>query len=95
MTRHGHCGEHAAPALSQPDAALARARAAELTTPSSRDCLRFNPQAALAGVQCPVLLLNGTDDPEVDAVANLSALEKGLKTNRQVVATQRLPGVNH
>ncbi len=76
------------------DPALARARAAELTTPWSRDYLRFDPQAALAGVQCPVLLLNGTDDPEVNAVINLSALEKGLKTNRQVVA-RRLPGVNH
>ncbi|OGX88171.1 alpha/beta hydrolase [Hymenobacter glacialis] len=76
------------------DPAIARNRAAELTTPWSRDYLRFDPQAALAGVQCPVLLLNGADDPEVNAVANLSALEKGLKTNRQVVA-RRLPGVNH
>ena len=76
------------------DPAVARNRAVELTTPWSRYYLKFDPQPALADVKCPVMLLNGTDDPEVDAVVNLNALEKGLKTNKQV-AVRRLPGVNH
>ena len=44
------------------DPALARARAADLLTPWYRYYLKFDPQPGLAGVQCPVLLLNGTDD---------------------------------
>jgi pimeloyl-ACP methyl ester carboxylesterase len=76
------------------DAALARARAAQFTTPWYRYYLRFDPQPALADVQCPVLLLQGTDDAEVNATANLAALEKGLRNNKRVT-TRRLPGVNH
>jgi pimeloyl-ACP methyl ester carboxylesterase len=76
------------------DPALARARAAQVTTPWYRYYLKFNPQAALADVQCPVLLLNGTGDAEVNAAANLTALEKGLKANKRVVV-RRLPAVNH
>ncbi|MBF9221425.1 alpha/beta hydrolase [Hymenobacter ruricola] len=76
------------------DAALARARAAQLTTPWYRHYLRFDPQPTLADVQCPVLLLQGTDDAEVNATTNLAALEKGLRGNRRVT-TRRLPGVNH
>jgi pimeloyl-ACP methyl ester carboxylesterase len=76
------------------DPAQARARAIELTQPWSRYYLKFDPQAALADVQCPVLLLNGTDDAEVNAAVNLTALEKGLRANKRVTV-RRLPGVNH
>lgn len=76
------------------DPALTRARATQLTAPWYRYYLRFDPQNTLADVQCPVLLLNGTDDTEVNAAVNLTALEKGLKTNKRVLA-RRLPGVNH
>ncbi|MBF9239391.1 alpha/beta hydrolase [Hymenobacter sp. BT683] len=74
--------------------AEARSRAAELITPWSRYYLKFDPQPGLADVQCPVLLLNGAEDAEVNAIANLTALEKGLRNNKQVSA-RRLAGVNH
>ena len=51
------------------DPALARARARQLVTPWYRYYLKFDPQPGLAQVQCPVLLLNGTDDAEVNAAA--------------------------
>ncbi|MCI1189189.1 alpha/beta fold hydrolase [Hymenobacter sp. DH14] len=76
------------------DAALTRSRVEGLTTPWYRYYLTFDPQPTLAQVQCPVLLLNGTDDAEVNAATNLTALEKGLKTNKRVT-TRRLPGVQH
>ena len=76
------------------EASLLRIRAEGLTTAWYRDYLKFDPQAALAEVQCPVLLLNGTDDAEVNAAVNLTALEKGLKANKRVTV-RRLPGVNH
>ena len=72
----------------------ARTQAAQFTTPGYRYYLKFDPQPGLAGVKCPVLLLQGTDDAEVNATANLSALEKGLKANKRVTV-RRLPGVNH
>jgi pimeloyl-ACP methyl ester carboxylesterase len=76
------------------DPALARARATDLLTPWYRYYLKFDPQPGLVDVQCPVLLLNGTDDAEVNAATNLTALEKGLKGNKRVSA-RRLPGLNH
>ncbi|GAA4050295.1 alpha/beta hydrolase [Hymenobacter glaciei] len=76
------------------EAALTRSRVEDLTTPWARYYLTFDPQAALAKVQCPVLLLNGTDDAEVNAATNLTALEKGLKANKRVMV-RRLPGVQH
>ena len=76
------------------DPAVARSRAAQLITPWSRYYLKFDPQSSLAEVRCPVLLLNGTDDAEVSAVPNLTALEKGLKANKRVTG-RRLPGVGH
>ena len=76
------------------DPATVRTRATELTTPWYRFYLKFDPLASLAQVQCPVLLLQGTDDAEVNAAANLQALEKGLKANKRLT-TVRLPGVSH
>jgi len=76
------------------DPTVLRARAAELTTPWNRYFLQFDPRAELAKVQCPVLLLQGTDDELVEAETNLPMLEKGLKSNKQVTV-RRLPGVNH
>ena len=72
----------------------AHARAEQLITPWYRSYLKFNPQTELAAVQCPVLLLNGTDDVEVNDATNLAALEKGLKANKRITV-RRLSGVNH
>lgn len=76
------------------DAALIRRRVEETLTPWFRYYLNLDPQPGLAQVKCPVLLLNGTDDAEVNAATNLTALEKGLKANKRVTV-RRLPGVKH
>ena len=76
------------------DPTLTRGRATQLITPWYRYYLKFDPQTSLAQVKCPVLLLQGTDDPEVNAATNLPALEKGLKGNKRVTV-RRLPGINH
>ncbi|WP_196953921.1 alpha/beta hydrolase family protein [Hymenobacter guriensis] len=76
------------------DNATALASAAELTTPWYRYFLSFNPQSVLPKVRCPVLALNGTKDLQAAPETNLTALEKGLKGNRDVTA-RKLPGVNH
>jgi pimeloyl-ACP methyl ester carboxylesterase len=76
------------------EAALTRSRVEDLTTPWYRYYLTFDPQPTLPDVRCPVLLLNGTDDAEVNAAINLTALEKGLKANKRVTL-RRLPGVQH
>jgi len=70
------------------------AGALQLTSPWVRSYLRFYPQRELETVQCPVLLLHGNEDLLVNASANLSVLEKGLKGNKQV-QLRRLDGINH
>ncbi|QDA59685.1 alpha/beta hydrolase family protein [Hymenobacter jejuensis] len=75
------------------DPVMARARAAQLTSPWSRYFLDFDPTLKLAEVQCPVLVLNGTADLQV-GVQNLAILQKGLKNNRDLTV-RKLTGVNH
>ena len=65
-----------------------------LTTPAYRNYLTFDPQVALADVHCPVLLLQGDADQEVNAGLNLASLRKGLRGNVHVVEL-RYPGLNH
>ncbi len=76
------------------DATAARRRAAEMTTAHYRYALDFDPLAKLSEVDCPVLLLHGTDDGDVNDEANLGALARGLKSARGV-RIKKLPGVNH
>ena len=76
------------------DDEIIQAKAAEFTSPRYRYFLNFNPVERLVDVKCPVLLLNGTADLTVAPEANLSALAKGLRTNRDVTI-RKLPGVNH
>jgi len=76
------------------DNAAAQSSAAEMTSPRYRYFLAFNPVEKLTAVNCPVLLLNGTADLTINADANLTALTKGLKLNKNVTA-KKLPGVNH
>ncbi|WP_460620845.1 alpha/beta hydrolase family protein [Hymenobacter tenuis] len=78
---------------SLPDSIYA-AGATWLTSTWARSYLRFYPQRELEAVQCPVLLLHGTNDLQISANENLPLLEKGLKNNRQV-QTRRLEGINH
>ena len=65
-----------------------------LTTPAYRSYLSFDPLLTLPQVHCPVLLLQGDNDPEVNATANLSLLKKGLRDNPRITEL-RLPGLNH
>ncbi len=65
-----------------------------LTTPAYRSYLTFDPQASLAGVRCPVLLLQGDDDTVVNPLVNTSLLKKGLHGNPRV-AEKSYPGLNH
>ncbi|MCI1188048.1 alpha/beta hydrolase [Hymenobacter sp. DH14] len=74
--------------------ATAQARAGQLTSPWYRSLLAFNPQAELAKVSCPTLLLHGAADAQVPAATNLAALEKGFKSNKQATS-QQLDGVTH
>ncbi len=77
------------------DNATAQASAAEMTSPHYRYFLAFNPIEKLPAVACPVLLLNGTADLTVNADANITALEKGLKASKKNVTVHKLIGVNH
>lgn len=79
------------PAIAPPDV---QASVQALTTPAYRSYLSFDPLPTLPQVHCPVLLLQGDDDPEVNSAANLSLLKKGLKNNPHVTEV-RLPGLNH
>lgn len=65
-----------------------------LTTPAYRSYLNFDPQSELPAVKCPVLLLQGEADQQVNAGANLASLKKGLRNNARV-AELRYPSLNH
>ncbi|MEJ7662231.1 MAG: alpha/beta fold hydrolase [Hymenobacter sp.] len=74
---------------------MARARAAQLTSPWSRFFLDFDPATRLPLVRCPVLLLNGTADLQAAAGRHLGRLQKGLRASNQPVEAHRLGGANH
>ncbi|MGY3089127.1 pimeloyl-ACP methyl ester carboxylesterase [Hymenobacter sp. UYAg731] len=65
-----------------------------LTMPAYRNYLAFDPLPMLPKVQCPVLLLQGDDDAEVNAPINLALLKKGLRNNARVTE-MHVPGLNH
>ena len=77
------------------DEPMARARAAQLTSPWSRFFIDFDPAARLPQVRCPALLLNGTADLQVAAGRNLGILQKGLRQTPYGVESHKLSGVNH
>ena len=77
------------------DAGMAKARAAQLTSPWSRYFFDFDPQNQLPKVPCAVLLLNGTADLQVSVRRNLVLLQRGLHRAHRAVTSRRLDGVNH
>ena len=77
------------------DAGMAKARAAQLTSPWSRYFFDFNPQTQLPKVPCSVLLLNGTADLQVSPKRNMVPLHRGLHRARRPVTSVKLDGVNH
>ena len=76
------------------DNVTAQSSASEMTSTHYRYFLAFNPIEKLTGVSCPVLLLNGTSDLTINADANLNALAKGLKLNKNVTV-KKIAGANH
>jgi pimeloyl-ACP methyl ester carboxylesterase len=65
-------------------------------TPWFRHFLDYDPRPALRKVTCPVLALNGEKDVQVDARANLRAIEAALREGgNKDVTTQELPNLNH
>ena len=77
------------------NATMARARAAQLTSPWSRYFFDFSPLTQLSKVQCPVLLLNGTADLQVSAKRNMTPLRRGLHSAHHSISAYRLDAVNH
>ena len=75
------------------DPHMARARAVQLTSPWSRYFLDFDPTRSLADVKCPVLLLGGSNDLQVDPQQNMAPLKQGLKNAK--VKSMKLAGLNH
>ena len=67
-----------------------------LTAPWMRDFLRYDPVPMLSRVQCPVLALQGSEDVQVPAAANLPIVEKALTLHgNKAVTVKEFPGLNH
>lgn len=67
-----------------------------VVTPWFRHFLDYDPRPDLRRVRCPVLALNGEKDVQVDAKANLQAIEAALKEGgNKDVTTRELPNLNH
>jgi fermentation-respiration switch protein FrsA (DUF1100 family) len=65
-------------------------------TPWFRHFVDYDPRPALRQVACPVLALNGEKDLQVDAKANLKAIEAALKEGgNKEVTIRELPNLNH
>ena len=67
-----------------------------LTAPWMRDFLRYDPVPMLSRVQCPVLAVQGSEDVQVPAAANLPIVEKALTLHgNKAVTVKEFPGLNH
>ena len=67
-----------------------------LTAPWMRDFLRYDPAPMLSRVQCPVLAVQGSEDVQVPAAANLPLVEKALTLHgNKEVTVKEFPGLNH
>ena len=74
----------------QVDAALA-----QVGSPWMKRFLVLDPAVSLRKVKCPVLVLNGTLDTQVDAVQNVPAIEAALKASGAPATVKIMPGLNH
>ena len=67
-----------------------------LTAPWMRDFLRYDPVPMLSRVQCPVLAVQGNEDVQVPAAANLPIVEKALTLHgNKAVTVKEFSGLNH
>lgn len=68
----------------------------EISSPWYSYFIRYNPAPAIEKVQCPILALNGENDLQVPADANLGAIKDIVKKNgNKNVTVKELPGLNH
>ena len=74
----------------QVDAALA-----QIGSPWMKRFLVLDPAVSLRKVKCPVLVLNGTLDTQVDAVQNVPPIEAALKASGAPTTVKVMPGLNH
>jgi hypothetical protein len=74
----------------QVDAALA-----QVGSPWMKRFLVLDPAVSLRKVKCPVLVLNGTLDTQVDAVQNVPPIEAALKVSGAPTTVKIMPGLNH
>jgi len=82
--------------LSESQKAPLREQAKAYTSPWFRTFITLDPAPYLRKVRCPVLVLNGELDLQVDPDQNLPVIERALKEggNRNFTI-KRLPGLNH
>jgi hypothetical protein len=67
-----------------------------LTSPWMRYFLSYDPYKALEKVTCPVLAINGSNDLQVPAKENLSAIEAALnKGGNKNIMIKEFSGLNH
>jgi pimeloyl-ACP methyl ester carboxylesterase len=68
----------------------------QFASPWFRYFVKYDPQADLAKVKCPVLAMNGAKDLQVLVDVNLPAIEKALQSApAQGHQIERLEGLNH
>ena len=67
---------------------------ANITSPRSRQLMRYNPAPALRMLKMPVLALTGSLDVQVPADANLGPMRAALQDNPRATVAE-LPGLNH
>ena len=68
----------------------------QLLTPWFRTFIRYDPAVYLEKVSCPMLVLNGEKDIQVDAKSNTNAIKKAtLKGKNKKVEIKTYPQLNH
>ena len=71
-------------------------QANELASPWYVNFIRYNPFTTLEKVKCPILAINGSNDVQVAAKANLEAIKRATaKSGNKKVTIKELPGLNH
>jgi pimeloyl-ACP methyl ester carboxylesterase len=76
--------------------AFIKTTSATISSPWMQYFLRYDPVPALEQVKCPVLALNGSNDLQVGAKENLSAISEALKKGgNKNVTIKEYPDLNH
>ena len=68
----------------------------QIASPWIQYFIKYNPEATLEKVKCPVLAMNGEKDLQVPPKENLEAIKKAItKGGNKRVTTKELPNLNH